>query len=232
MLYDSPLFNPADLGALSFFILGWVLFSQAVLGRVLSRPTLTTMMDRQRENWMHTMSRRDLRMIDTSIMSGLQQGTAFFASSCLLAVGGCFALFGSKDAFLGVLSDLQAVNDMMRAAFEAKVLGLIAVLCYAFFKFGWSYRLFNYCSILVGAVPSYKDEPQVKAEIELAVGRAAKMNILAGRHFNEGLRAIFFAMAYLGWFIGPGTLAVTTVLILIVLVRRQFFSAARDAVMD
>lgn len=231
MFYDSPLLNPADLGALAFFLIGWGLFAQSVLGRIISRPTLTSMMDRQRENWMHTMSRRDLRMIDTSIMSGLQQGTAFFASSCLLAVGGCFALFGSKDAFLGVLSDLQADNDMLRAAFEAKVLGLIAVLCYAFFKFGWSYRLFNYCSILVGAVPSYKEDPQVKAEIDAAVARAAKMNILAGRHFNEGLRSIFFAIAYLGWFIGPEMLGVTTVFILIVLIRRQFFSAARDTVL-
>jgi uncharacterized membrane protein len=231
MFIDSPLANPADLGALAFFLLGWGLLSQAVLGRMFSRPSLTTMMDHQRENWMRTMSQRELRMIDTSIMSGLQQGTAFFASSCLLAIGGCFALFGSKDTFLGMLNDFQPANDAVRAAFETKVLGLIAVLCYAFFKFGWSYRLFNYCSILVGAVPSFRDDPKVRAEIEVAVARAATMNILGGRHFNEGLRAIFFAIAYLGWFIAPWMLVITTVFILGVLIRRQFFSSARQSVM-
>ena len=39
-----------------------------------------------------------------------------------------------------------------RQLFEIKVLGLMALLAYAFFKFGWSYRLFNYCSILLGAL--------------------------------------------------------------------------------
>jgi uncharacterized membrane protein len=38
-------------------------------------------------------------------------------------------------------------------AFELKVFGLIAIFAYAFFKFGWSYRLFNYSSILFGAIP-------------------------------------------------------------------------------
>ena len=28
------------------------------------------------------------------------------------------------------------------------------------------------------------------------------MNVVAGRHFTRGLQAFFFALAYLGWFIG------------------------------
>ena len=62
--------------------------------------------------------------------------------------------------------------------------------------------------------------------------RAAKMNILAGKHFNSGLRSIFFSIGYLGWFIGPVAFALSTLLLLAVLVRRQFFSAARRAVLD
>ena len=57
---------------------------------------------------MHTMARRELRMIDTSIMLGLQQGTAFFASSALIAIGGCFALLGASDQVLTVLSRAAA----------------------------------------------------------------------------------------------------------------------------
>ncbi|TWH33641.1 putative membrane protein [Aminobacter sp. J15] len=232
MLSDSQFLTRLDLVALAFFLLCWGVFSPGVIGRIISRPTLTSMMDGQRANWMRTMARRELRMVDTGIMSGLQQGTAFFASSCLLAIGGCFALFGSTDAFLEVLSEIPAPQIASRRAFEAKVFGLIGILSYGFFKFGWSYRLFNYCSILMGAVPSYRDDPALQPELDVAVRRATRMNVLAGRHFNEGLRAIFFALAYLGWFIGAWMLIATTVFIIFVEIRRQFFSAARDAVAE
>ncbi len=118
-----------------------------------------------------------------------------------------------------------------RGLFETKVLGLVVLLAYAFFKFGWSYRLFNYCSILIGAVPVTHDEVTHRAETEAAIVRAAKMNILAGKHFNAGLRGIFFSIGYLGWFVNAGVFALTTLLLLAVLLRRQFFSAARAAVL-
>ena len=73
--------------------------------------------------------------------------------------------------------------------------GLIAILGYAFFKFGWSYRLFNYCSILIGAVPMHREGVDHGNEMKIAVQRAAAMNILAGKHFNAGLRGIFFSSA-------------------------------------
>ena len=120
--------------------------------------SLTQAMNAQREAWMRTMARRELRMIDTGIMNGLQQGTAFFASSSILAIGGCFALLGATEQVLSVLSDLPFVGQPARGVFETKVLGPVVLLAYSFFKFGWSYRLFNYCSILIGAVPLVRDE--------------------------------------------------------------------------
>src|SRR5690606_9789127 len=225
--------STADLAALAFFLVVWAFHSLATDGRLFNRVSLSSAMNRQRETWMRTMARRDLRMIDTSIMLGLQQGTAFFGSSSLIAIGGCFALVGSSDRVLNVLSDLPLSNAAAaRPVFEVKVIGLILLLAYSFFKFGWSYRLFNYCSILIGAVPVQKDEPGHAEETEKAVQRAARMNVLAGKHFNAGLRMIFFSIGYLGWFVGPAVFALTTLLILAVLVRRQFFSAARRAVLD
>ena len=61
--------------------------------------------------------------------------------------------------------------------------------------------------------------------------RAAEMNIVAGRHFNRGLRAIFFAVAYLGWFVSAYVLIVTTLLTLYVMWARQFASDAQAAVL-
>jgi uncharacterized membrane protein len=228
---DSFILSGNDFAALAFYLLVWTFFALAADGRLFSRVSLTTAMNAQREAWMRTMARRELRMIDTSIMIGLQQGTAFFASSSIFAIGGCFALLGATEQVLSVLSDLPYVGSPSRGLFETKVLGLIVLLAYSFFKFGWSYRLFNYCSILIGAVPVMRDEPTLEAETEAAIVRAAKMNILAGKHFNAGLRGIFFSIGYLGWFVNAGVFALTTLLLLAVLIRRQFFSAAREAVL-
>jgi uncharacterized membrane protein len=185
-------------------------------------------MNAQREAWLRTMAGREMRMVDTGIMTGLQQGTAFFASSSLIALGGCFALLQSSDAVLAVLADVPYSPEPTRALFEDKVLGLAVILAYAFFKFGWAYRLFNYCSILIGAVPQAGDAVDPD-ELERSVSRAIGMNVVAGGHFNAGLRAMFFSIGYLGWFLGPIALAATTLFILTVLVRRQYFSRAREA---
>jgi uncharacterized membrane protein len=87
----------ADLSALAFFLAAWTLHSLSTDGKLFSCISLSQAMNIQRAAWMRTMARRELRMIDTSIMLGLQQGTAFFGSSALIAVGGCFALIGASD---------------------------------------------------------------------------------------------------------------------------------------
>ena len=38
------------------------------------------------------------------------------------------------------------------AVWELKIVGLAIIFIYAFFKFAWAYRLFNYAAILLGAV--------------------------------------------------------------------------------
>jgi len=53
----------------------------------------------------------------------------------------------------------------------------------------------------------------------------------AGLHFNRGQRAFFFALGYLGWFVGPIALMVTTVATVIVMWRRQFASASYRAML-
>jgi uncharacterized membrane protein len=110
---------------------------------------------------------------------------------------------------------------------ELKVLGLAVIFVYAFFKFAWSYRLFNYLAIMVGAAPpsSEKDTPAAQAFAH----RASRLCADAGLHFNRGQRAFFFALGYLGWFLGPLELALSTTGVVIVMWRRQFSSESRKA---
>jgi uncharacterized membrane protein len=67
---------------------------------------------------------------------------------------------------------------------------------------------------------------------ERAAERVIRMNVIAGSNFNEGLRAIFLSIGYLGWFINPYVFMMTTAIVIFVLARRQFFSEARLAIMD
>lgn len=222
----SQIFDAPNLLAFLAFILGWVLYSVVVDLSTFSHRGLSRRMNVQREAWMRTMLRRDLRMIDTAIMAGLQQGTGFFASSCIFAIGGCFALIGSSEQIAMIVTDLPLDATFDRALVETKLLGLVTIFAYAFFKFGWAYRLFNYCTILIGAVPMRHDADQDPASADAAVDRALTMNRIAARHFNAGLRAIFFGLAYLGWFVGPLVLVGTTLLVMLILGHRQFFSDA------
>lgn len=50
-------------------------------------------------------------------------------------------------------------------------------------------------------------------------------------HFNSGLRAVFFSVGYLGWFVDPVVFVVSMLVLFAVPVRRQFFFAARQAVL-
>ena len=64
------------------------------------------------------------------------------------------------------------------------------------------------------------------------VKRTARLFESAGRHFNRGQRALFFALGYLGWFAGPYALMVATVATVAVMWRRQFASESRRALVD
>jgi uncharacterized membrane protein len=187
-------------------------------------------MDKHPKNWFVTASHRELRMIDTSIVAGLQSGVGFFASATILAIGGCVAALGAADQVTSVFSEIPLTQDADILVIEFKLLGLIFVLGYSFFKFGWSYRLFNYCGILLGAIPAKRDDNNGEIADNYA-RKGGEMNILAARHFTAGMRGIFLSVGYLGWFIGPKFLIITTTLILFVFVRRQYFSAARNVAM-
>jgi len=217
-----------DYLAVGWFLIAWLGFNIAIEYTPLHRRTLSHAMEQYRRNWMITMTTREVRIMDTAIISGLQQGTAFFASTALIAIGGSFALLESTDTIFRVAGDLDIPVEDRRAIWEIKVLGLMLILAYGFFKFSWAYRLFNYASIVMGAVTE-RDIGDNGDRIATA-SKAAELIVLAGRHFNRGQRAFFFAVGFLGWFAGPYVFCATTLAVLLVLLRRQFMSRALDAV--
>jgi uncharacterized membrane protein len=216
-----------DIAAVGFFALEWAVYAVTLEHTAYGRDSLSARMNGYREVWIRNLLHREARMVDMQIMASLQNGTAFFASTSLLAIGGGLALLrGTSDA-LAVLGALPIDLTPSPALWEIKCVGLILIFIYAFFKFAWAYRLFNYVAILLGAMPpvSQKDTPQAEAHVI----RTTRLFEAAGRHFNRGQRAFFFALGYLGWFVSPWVLFATTAAVVIVTWRRQFASNAWKA---
>ncbi|WP_091969555.1 DUF599 domain-containing protein [Methylobacterium gossipiicola] len=223
-------FSFLDFAALCFFVAAWAGYGMAVQRMRGRRTSLSQIMNRQREIWAQQLIHRDNRVVDTTINASLQNGTAFFASTSLIALGGVLTLSRSGDDVLTLFGALPFGAIATRTTWEIKVAGLAIVFVYAFFKFSWAYRLFNYGSILIGTVPPKGSEASL-ADMERAARRAAAMNIAAGSHFARGQRAFFFALAYLGWFVSPVLLFVTTTAVVCVMWRRQFSSKIRAALL-
>lgn len=220
-------FGVWDMVALIGFVAAWLGYHVAVERGPHAARSLNARMNERRRRWFEQALARDNRIIDTQVMNGLQNGTAFFASTSLIAVGGAVTLLGATDQIMQVRSDFPLSGIATRLGFEVKVVGLAVIFAYAFFKFAWSYRLFNYSAILLGALPvsSSRDSPEARQALEECVA----MNVAAGRHFNRGQRAFFFVLAYLGWFIGPLALGVFTIGVMAVMWNRQFGRGADDA---
>jgi len=216
-----------DILAVGFFILEWAVYAITLEHTAYGRESLSARMNIYREVWVRRMLDREARMVDMQIMAALQNGTAFFASTSLIAVGGGLALLRSTNEALAVLHALPIDISPSPALWEIKCVGLILIFVYAFFKFAWSYRLFNYVAILFGAMPPAGQRDTVQAEAHVV--RTTKLFQAAARHFNRGQRAFFFALGYLGWFVSPWALLVSTAAVVIVTWRRQFASNAWQA---
>src|ERR1700674_153622 len=177
-------FTTADYLALAWFALAWGGYSVIMEFPALGRESLNRRMDRYREVWMETMRERDLRIVDSQIMTSLQNGTAFFASTALIAIGGTLALLRSTDEVMAIFAALPFASRPTATVWEVKTLGLLVIFAYTFFKFAWSYRLFNYAAILLGATP----EPG-SANAKAAGAAAARVGAMprhAGRPFHPG----------------------------------------------
>ncbi|MDA7427716.1 DUF599 domain-containing protein [Primorskyibacter aestuariivivens] len=219
------LFTPLDFTAVALLFSGWIL-----IGLRIEMPgkqtSVSVLMAQYRRDWMEQMLTRDPRIFDSQILGILRQGTAFFASACMIAIGGALALIGNAERLAGVANDLTLEDDPA-FVWELKLVVIVLLVVNAFLKFVWSHRLFGYCAVIMAAVPNDPDDPAARPR---AV-KAAELNITGARSYNRGLRSIYFAMAATAWLLGAVALIIATLLTLAVLWRREFASRSREALL-
>ncbi len=217
------LFSPIDLIGVCLLLLSWVFIGWLIEHPGAKRPSVTILMAEQRRRWMRELVTRDPRIFDAQIVGSLRQGTSFFASACMIAIGGAFALLGNTDEIRVAARDLTAA-DAPALIFQAKLLFVVVFLTHAFLKFVWANRLFGYCSVLMASVPNDIEHPEVYDRAE----QAGEMNIRAAWNFNRGLRSIYFALAALPWLFGGWALIVSSGVVTYLIWSREFWSIPRD----
>jgi uncharacterized membrane protein len=218
-------FGLPDLAALGLTLALWLGLGWLIENPPAWRVSVSKLMERYRHDWMAEFVTRQPRIFDATMIDSLRQGTAFFASASMIAIGGGIALIGNP-AMLGALTrDLTLASDT--AVLQLRVALVVAFLANALLKFIWAHRLFGYCSILMAAVPNDPSHPEAAHRAT----QAADINITGAKSFNRGLRSIYFALGALGWLLGPWGLVAGAMVISGILVRRDFGSTSREVML-
>lgn len=219
-------FGRLDAVALVLIAAAWLATDWLIEYPPRNHPSVTYLMQQYRRDWMHQMVTRQPRIFDAQIVDSLRQGTAFFASTCMIAIGGGAAVIGNPALLADVTADLSPVART--EGLELRVILVLLFLSDALLKFIWSHRLFGYCAILMAAVPNNADDPRAYGR----AAQAAEVNITAARNFNRGLRSVYFALAALAWLLGAAALMAAAVVCVAVLLRREFASESRKVILE
>lgn len=219
-------FTPADLAALAWLFLTWLGIGWITEHPPRQHPSVSVLMKDYRREWMRHFVTRDPRIFDGNILTTLREGTAFFASACLIAVGGGLALIGKTDQLAGVARQFD-LGHVPALKWEIKIVVVLFFVANALLRFVWAHRLFGYCAVMMAAVPNDPRDPRAMP----AAMQAAEINITAARSFNSGLRCVYFALGALGWLAGPLGLFLATLYVLVISWRREFASHSRGVIL-
>ena len=214
--------TPHDLIAVAFYLGAWIGYTRFALWKGRRVPSLQGVLDGIRTTWARRMVERDNRMVDVNIVRNLTRSSQFFASTTLLILGALLALLGYVQRAADVVGELPFAVQASHRLWDLKILLLVGVFVYAFFKFSWAIRQFGFCSVVIGACPKTPasqgdDGSQEAASLALLVSYASGS-------FNQGLRSYYFGIAAMSWFVHPWLMIVTTIWIVRVLYAREFRS--------
>ncbi|PZX15725.1 putative membrane protein [Palleronia aestuarii] len=223
-LFDRLLLlGPLDAIGVAALFIGWAAIGWWIERPEARHPSVTVLMMGYRRDWMVQMITRQPRIFDAAILATLRQGTSFFASTCVIAIGGVLALIGNAERLVGVAAELGEIG-LPPVIWQIKLAFIALLLTNAFLRFVWSNRLFGYCAVVMAAVPNAHDDPRTLPRAR----KAAELNIRAAWNFNRGLRAMYFALASLAWLVGAVPLVIATLATLWVLWSREFHSKPRE----
>jgi len=225
---EQPILLPLeDIAALIWMLACWGGYAFVTDRFALNKREVARVMYHHRVTWMEKMLERENRMPDVNIITAHIRSGTLFASTSILILAGTVAVLGNIDRLRIVISQLSFAAEPLPEMLELKVFVLIGIFVYAFFKYAWCLRQYNNSLILIGAAPQTKDcDEAIIADYSV---RAASVLTRAANTFNRGLRAYYFGLASLTWFIQPWLLALSAIWVILVLYRRDYRSQTLQA---
>lgn len=215
------LLSPLDWLALAIFFAGWAGYSYYSDNAIRATRGLHGITYGHRLAWGREMVKRENRISDAALIGNLMNSVSFYANTTIYIVAGLMAVAGTLDKLVSVTEDLPFVHAASREILEAKVFLLIGIFIFAYFKFTWSLRQFNFLVILLGSTPPASASGST---LDDHARRFGALNGLSGDEFNGGIRAYYFGFAVLSWFVNPTLFIVFTLAIVAILYRRDFHS--------
>ena len=214
-----------DWLALAVFVglwVGYTLYAHRASARHGSTLLATT--NRYRHAWMLQTVARDPRMLDGIIAQSLSASPSFFASTTIIVIGGLAALLGTSDRAVELVHELPFAVKTSTMVFDFKIMLLIGIFVYAFFRFTWCLRLYSFGLLAIGSMPPPAEFAEGLHDREAYALRSAKLMGMAAETFNLGLRAYYFAFAVICWFFHPTIFTAATLAGVFVLYSRELRS--------
>ncbi len=216
--------NNIDLLAFLTFIFSWVGYSGYLKIFKKNKDNLYGIMLDYRLKWMKDCLKREDKSVDATTLGNLMRSVSFFASTSILIIAGLIPLLTYGDKIINFVSDITFLGGKSEVAYELKILLLIIIFIYSFFKYTWALRQYNYASILIFTpIDSHEDYNN-------AVIRNAKILANAARHFSMGIRSYYFGTVALSWFLSPYLLICSSILVFLINYRREYLSKALDII--
>lgn len=184
------------------------------------RPSISTLMNEQRFNWVTQAARRDTPL-DAILSGNLMSSVSFFASTTALLVLALFTVIGQMPQYAPALSAVTFGPLHSETDLQAHVVVMLALFVYAFLAFTLSLRQFNHFCILLGALDHNRTSPPDE------IRTIARINASAAQRFNAGIRSYYFAIPMVAWFISGWAAIAVTIGTVVLLLHREYFSDAR-----
>lgn len=221
-----------DFFCLFLFVLIWVSYAVFARKAAKSRQSLSSVMVIYRIDWMKHLLQRENRILDASLMGNIEKSISFFASTTLFVIAGALTALTSADSISEIVAVMPWVWPQTMDVIQLKVLTIVVILIYAFFKFTWALRQFSFASVMIGAAPNH-DDPRATEEMKRVFSvNAGKLIDQAGHNLNAGMRSYYFALAVVGWFINPVLFVGLTLVVVVILYRREFMSRSLRTLAD
>jgi uncharacterized membrane protein len=213
-----------DWAAIVWFFGAWLVYAIFARQQTAEHKSLLALTNKYRREWMIQVTAREVRVVDGVVLQNLSTSPSFFASTTILIIGGLLAVLGTTDKAAELVREIPFAARTSALVFDIKLLLLIGVFIYAFFRFSWSLRQYTFGALMVASAPDYRVFERGEASRDEFAERAGRLVGMAAETFNDGVRAYYMAFAVIGWFFSPLAFAIATAVVVFVLYQREFHS--------